>query len=336
MDWEKLDWKPAPEALDQVAGALAPLASSLGAALEEAASELALSAMTLETPRVARVPAAEVAGALTPLASFELLGAARRCAWVATMPGSADRLGETPLEAGELGRRLAEAFDRALATLAGDGLGLGAADAAPTSPSGDLLLIRLDLRAEDGAPALFVVAVEEAVPAELVAHVVTFQALGDGPAGPAAGPAEASTGAQPGGDAESAPAPAAPAPAATDGPEGPATTARTGPAVGPMALEQLTPAPVSPGSANLELLMGVHLQVAVELGRTRIAIRDLLALAPGSIVELDKLAGEAADVLVNGRPIAHGEVVIVDENFGVRITGIISRQRRLVAGEQVA
>jgi flagellar motor switch protein FliN/FliY len=73
----------------------------------------------------------------------------------------------------------------------------------------------------------------------------------------------------------------------------------------------------------------VTLQVAVEIGRTTLPIRDVLALTPGSIIELDKLAGEKVDILINGRPIAQGEVVVVDENFGVRITDVVSRQQRL-------
>jgi flagellar motor switch protein FliN/FliY len=75
---------------------------------------------------------------------------------------------------------------------------------------------------------------------------------------------------------------------------------------------------------NIELLMDVTLQVTVELGRTRRQIRDVLALGPGSVLELDRLAGEQVDVLVNGKLIAKAEVVVIDENYGVRITDIIS------------
>jgi flagellar motor switch protein FliN/FliY len=92
---------------------------------------------------------------------------------------------------------------------------------------------------------------------------------------------------------------------------------------------ELTPAPSGQPGYNIDLLLGVNLQVAVEIGRTTLPIRDVLALTPGSIVELDKLAGEKVDVLINGRPIAQGEVVVVDENFGVRITDVVSRQARL-------
>jgi len=70
----------------------------------------------------------------------------------------------------------------------------------------------------------------------------------------------------------------------------------------------------------------VPLPVSIELGRTTMTIEDILNLGPGSIVELDKLAGEPVDLLVNYRMIAKGEVVVVDENFGIRITDLISKQ----------
>jgi len=80
---------------------------------------------------------------------------------------------------------------------------------------------------------------------------------------------------------------------------------------------------------NLSLLFDVNLNVTVELGRAKKAIRDILDLAPGSILELDKLAGEPVDILVNNKRIAIGEVVVIDENFGVRVTDIISPADRV-------
>lgn len=80
---------------------------------------------------------------------------------------------------------------------------------------------------------------------------------------------------------------------------------------------------------NLDLIMDIGLQLSVELGRTKKRIKDILELTNGSIIELDKLAGEPVDILVNGKPLAHGEVVIIDENFGVRVTGIISPEERV-------
>jgi len=80
---------------------------------------------------------------------------------------------------------------------------------------------------------------------------------------------------------------------------------------------------------NISMIMDVPLQVTVELGRTHKLIKDILEFGPGSIIELDKLAGEPVDILVNGKPIAKGEVVVIDESFGVRITDIIHPSKRL-------
>jgi flagellar motor switch protein FliN/FliY len=83
----------------------------------------------------------------------------------------------------------------------------------------------------------------------------------------------------------------------------------------------------SSGMANLDMLMGVSLQVSVELGRTRMPLRQILELQQGSVVELDRLAGEAVDIYINERLLARGEVVIVDDKFGVRITELVSPQK---------
>jgi flagellar motor switch protein FliN len=80
---------------------------------------------------------------------------------------------------------------------------------------------------------------------------------------------------------------------------------------------------------NLNMLLDIQLQVTVELGRTKRSIKEILELAQGSIIELDKLAGEPVDILVNSKLIAKGEVVVIDENFGVRVTDIISQTDRL-------
>lgn len=79
---------------------------------------------------------------------------------------------------------------------------------------------------------------------------------------------------------------------------------------------------------NIESLIDVPLQVTVELGRTEMPIRDVLSLGPGALIELDKLAGDPVDILVNDRPIAHGEVVVIDNMFGVRVTDIIPPAQR--------
>lgn len=80
---------------------------------------------------------------------------------------------------------------------------------------------------------------------------------------------------------------------------------------------------------NLNMLLDIPLQVTVELGRTKRSVKEILELSSGSIIELDKLAGEPVDILVNSRLIAKGEVVVIDENFGVRITDILSQADRL-------
>jgi flagellar motor switch protein FliN/FliY len=86
---------------------------------------------------------------------------------------------------------------------------------------------------------------------------------------------------------------------------------------------------VNPTPANLSLLYDVPLQVTVELGRTKRSIKEILELTTGSILELDKLAGEPVDIYVNQKRVALGEVVVIDENFGVRVTDIISPAERM-------
>jgi flagellar motor switch protein FliN/FliY len=80
---------------------------------------------------------------------------------------------------------------------------------------------------------------------------------------------------------------------------------------------------------NLNLLLDIPLKVTVELGRTQKQIKDILELSQGSIIELDKQAGEPVDILVNNKLIAKGEVVVIDENFGVRVTDIVSQWDRV-------
>ena len=84
-----------------------------------------------------------------------------------------------------------------------------------------------------------------------------------------------------------------------------------------------------PEPRNIDLLMDVNLPISIELGRTRMSISDILSLGPGSVVELNKLAGEPVDVMVNGKIVAKGEVVVIDENFGVRITQLMTPEQRL-------
>jgi flagellar motor switch protein FliN len=87
--------------------------------------------------------------------------------------------------------------------------------------------------------------------------------------------------------------------------------------------------PVAQGvAADLERLRDVPVELAVEIGRTRMTIGETLALGPGSIITLNRLAGEPVDLLVNGKPIARGEVVVIDEEFGLRVTEVVTGSSR--------
>lgn len=85
-----------------------------------------------------------------------------------------------------------------------------------------------------------------------------------------------------------------------------------------------------PGAAkpNIELVKDINVTLTVELGRTDMLIQDIIELTPGKVIELDRLAGEPLDIVVNGKLLAKGEVVVVDENFGVRLTSIIEPNAR--------
>jgi flagellar motor switch protein FliN/FliY len=100
--------------------------------------------------------------------------------------------------------------------------------------------------------------------------------------------------------------------------------------VQPAAFSTFEPSKLSPlETNNLNMLLDIPLQVTVELGRTQRSIKDILEFTQGSIIELDKLAGEPVDILVNQKLIAKGEVVVIDENFGVRVTDIVSQEARI-------
>ncbi len=93
--------------------------------------------------------------------------------------------------------------------------------------------------------------------------------------------------------------------------------------------EQFSGSEAPNANHGLELILDIPVSLTVELGRTKISIRNLLQLAHGSVVELDGLAGEPMDVLVNGTLIAQGEVVVVNDKFGIRLTDIITPQERM-------
>lgn len=103
----------------------------------------------------------------------------------------------------------------------------------------------------------------------------------------------------------------------------------TGIPVQPVAFEPLQMGVESEAMGNIALLLDVPMRVTVELGRTKMTIKDILGLGEGSIIELDKLAGEPVDILVNDKLIAQGEVVVIDENFAVRVTKIVTPMERI-------
>jgi flagellar motor switch protein FliN/FliY len=94
------------------------------------------------------------------------------------------------------------------------------------------------------------------------------------------------------------------------------------------SLEDTSAGPAAEGE-NLDVILDIPVTLSMEIGRTHISIRNLLQLNQGSVVELDRLAGESMDVLVNGTLVAHGEVVVVNEKFGIRLTDVISPAERV-------
>lgn len=98
-----------------------------------------------------------------------------------------------------------------------------------------------------------------------------------------------------------------------------------------ISFDELKNEPVRPasGAPDLDVILDIPVSISMEVGRTSITIRNLLQLNQGSVIELDRLAGEPLDVLVNGTLIAHGEVVVVNEKFGIRMTDVISPAERI-------
>lgn len=109
-------------------------------------------------------------------------------------------------------------------------------------------------------------------------------------------------------------------------------SAAINPAVTPAQFEQFAGSPAAVSSANdvnLDVILDVAVTLSMEVGRARIPIRNLLQLNQGSVVELERAAGEPLDVYANGTLIAHGEVVVVNERFGVRLTDVVSPAERI-------
>jgi flagellar motor switch protein FliN len=99
--------------------------------------------------------------------------------------------------------------------------------------------------------------------------------------------------------------------------------------VAPASFTNFTPTAGNMPSGDINMILDIPVQLTVELGRTRIPIKNILQLAQGSVVELDALAGEPMDVLVNGYLIAQGEVVVVNDKFGIRLTDIVTPSERM-------
>lgn len=345
MSWSRLTWRPLDAASLPSAAPLADLAAIFRSAVEEALSGARSAPVSIRAAEVAEVPtSAELPEGAVPLATVELVGAPRRLVLVAT-----DVPAETPADAAldptATGSLVLGAADAAVAAVASEGLGLGPTDEAAIAEDAELVALRLALESEGQELGGLVLVAEAAAVAELAAHVAALRSLatatedaattgnglsedpGTEEASTAEGPADRLTaGADP---SRSVKAGAGLAAASSGGPEIQSVTFAD---LGPGG----APAPAADPVRSIDLLLGVQLQVSVEIGRTRLPIREVLGLAPGSIVELDKLAGEKADILVNGHLVAQGEVVVVDENFGVRITDVVSRQRRILSADGAA
>jgi flagellar motor switch protein FliN/FliY len=110
---------------------------------------------------------------------------------------------------------------------------------------------------------------------------------------------------------------------------GPIMGGTMGPNVQAVQFPNLMPKSIPQEQGNINLIMDVYMELTVELGRTRKLIKEILGMGEGTIIELDKLAGEPVDILVNHKLIAKGEVVVIDENFGVRVTEIVSPVERV-------
>jgi flagellar motor switch protein FliN len=324
MSWQSFDWKPADGQSLGAGASVLPLWPMLRSAIAEGISADALCPITIGELQVGHCGFSEAPTPLVPARSFELLGTDRRGAWAALDPEKGNKIGGKEYTAEQLQSLALEAMSVAFEAILGEGLGLGPAIEI-SSPDAPMLFLRLPMTSVDNEELVLIAAFDDAVGNELSAHIVALQALAAEAATPPPAPVPPVS-QRPMEYSAPTPAPvAAPAASAAPGPSGPGLPSN----VRPAQLPELTPSPSTPGSYNIDLLLGVNLQVAVEIGRTTLPIKDVLALTPGSIIELDKLAGEKVDILINGRPIAQGEVVVVDENFGVRITDVVSRQARL-------
>lgn len=302
MTWTELSWQAIETGgLDDLVG-LATHFDQLRSALAQAVAGTIPGAGVVIGADLATVDRAALPEGFVPVGSFGLLGTPRRSIGAALDPSLGTAIGEIEVTADGLAGALLQAVEGGFDTVLGEGIGLGESSDLPTDD--ELLLIRVVVASAVGDPPAVgvVLAVPAATRDEFAAHLGTLQALASA-------------------DADYAVVPVPTLSAAPD--EALDLTVEHG-AIRPAHYPEFSPTPMTSGRQSIDLLLGVNLQVTVEIGRARLPIRDVLALNSGSIVELDKLAGEKVDVLVNGHRIATGEVVVVDENFGVRITDVIS------------
>lgn len=280
-----------------------PLASPSGADLALAAASAAAAVLPSVEPLVAAgaQPGNEhVTAAFAGAAIAELEGA--RPGRIAVLVGSelTDALASSPLEGLDLAAATQPALDAVAATLG------AAARAART--------VELELVVSDLGPDFTVVPL---IGTGIAASVLIQDHLLETPVAGEPQPVVATpVVAQP----ADVPVPAAAVPATPVPPPAADSTGFPHSAPAGTAAGSVTALPPRRG---IEMLHGVDMEVTVELGRTRMTVRDLLALTPGAVLELDRAAGSPADLLVNGRLIARGEVVVVDEDFGLRVTEII-------------
>jgi flagellar motor switch protein FliN len=374
VSWETLTWRPADASNPEGTAPLLSEVDTIKSALEEAVAAMVMGPVTITALDVCDLGApGDLPEGFTTVATFELLGKGRLPLAIAIDPSGGDRLAGTVFDVSEMGRRLAEELDAVVGFIAGEGLQVGPPDGANFPAEEKLVLLRMTLTDAEGGEARVVAAVDAEAPADLGMHLILVKEMGKitleppnapkaaaaaAPA-PAPEPAAQAAAAAPGMDPAAFggmpagypgqpgyPMPGYPMPGYPGGypmpgaypgaPAGYAAPAAYPPNVRPLTLEELGGSMATGPGSSMDLLYGVNLEVTVEIGRTRKPIREVLALAPGSIVELDKLNGEKVDVLVNGHLIAAGEVVVVDDNFGVRITDVMSRARRLAVTEGVA
>ena len=109
----------------------------------------------------------------------------------------------------------------------------------------------------------------------------------------------------------------------------PETASEVADQISPASFQNFTPTGASAAGNDINMILDIPVQLTVELGRTRIPIKHILQLAQGSVVELEAMAGEPMDVLVNGYLIAQGEVVVVNDKFGIRLTDIVTPSERM-------